>query len=192
VRKWQISEITSAEIDKSKHVLIQVGGADAADLHFHAGNKDTAEDILAKLESSRSLARASVEAAAPAPPQPEPEPAPAPAPTVIHRTLPPPLHTDGTHSPSKKGVHFSEASPAIIPPRPPSPPDQAEQEVIEGLEAVALYDFQAQGDDELTVAEGDALWIIEQDGDEWWKCRNLEGNEGVVPASYVEVGPLLP
>jgi len=49
-----------------------------------------------------------------------------------------------------------------------------------------LYDFQAQGEDELTVAEGDALWVIEQEGDEWWKCRNVNGGEGVVPASYVE------
>jgi hypothetical protein len=201
VRKWQISDITSTQVDKSKHVLIEVSGAAAANLHFHAGSKDTAEDILAKLESSRSLARASAEATVPSeaepraepgpPPEPEPEPEPAPAPTPIQRTLPPPLRTDGANSPSKKGVHFSEASPAIIPPRPPSPPDQAEQEAIEGLEAVALYDFQAQGDDELTVAEGDALWIIEQDSDEWWKCRNVQGEEGVVPASYVEVGSLL-
>jgi hypothetical protein len=200
VRKWQISDITSANIDKSKHVLIKVGGAAAADLHFHAGSKDTAEDILTKLESSRNLVRTSNETAIPSeaepraelvpPPEPEPEPAPAPAP--IQRSLPPPLRTDGAHSPSKKGVHFSEASPAIIPPRSPSPQDQPELEAIEGLEAVALYDFQAQGDDELTVAEGDALWILEQDGDEWWKCKNVVGIEGVVPASYVEVGSLLP
>jgi len=32
------------------------------------------------------------------------------------------------------------------------------------------------------------LWVIEKDGDEWWKCRNMNGSEGVVPASYVEVG----
>jgi hypothetical protein len=190
----------SAEVDKSKHVLIEVGGAAAANLHFHTGSKDTAEEILAKLESSRSLARTSIEATTPSvaesqvepgpPPEPFPEPEPAPSPT--QRTLPPPLRTDGAHSPSKKGVHFSEASPAIIPPRPASPPDEAQQEAIEGLQAVALYDFQAQGDDELTVAEGDTLWIIEQDGDEWWKCRNAEGNESVVPASYVEVGSIPP
>ncbi|KAI9509448.1 hypothetical protein F5148DRAFT_1187422 [Russula earlei] len=184
VRKWQINDIISAEIDKSKHVLIEAGGPAAASLHFHAGSKDTAEEILAKLEASRSLATKVAETdrrSEPEPePQPEPEPAPALAPASIQRTLPPP------YTPSKKGVHFSEASPAIIPPRPASPPDQAQQEEIVGLEAVALYDFQAQGDDELTVTEGDALWIIEQDGDEWWKCRNLEGNEGVVPASYIE------
>ncbi|KAI9464442.1 hypothetical protein BJY52DRAFT_1249080 [Lactarius psammicola] len=193
VQKWQISDITSADIDKSKHVLIEVGGSAAASLHFHAGNKDTAEEILAKLESSRSLARESIEStAAPAAavehqadPEPEPEPAPAPAQAPVQRTLPPPLLSNGSNSPGKKGVHFSEASPAIIPPRPASPPEP-EHEEAEGLEAVALYDFQAQGDDELTVAEGDALWVIEQEGDEWWKCRNTRGDEGVVPASYIE------
>jgi hypothetical protein len=197
VQKWQINDVTSAEIDKSKHVLIEVGGAVAANLHFHAGNKDTAEEILAKLETSRGLARESTEATAPsqperrAEPEPEPEPEPAPPSAPIQRSLPPPLRTDGAYSPSRKGVHFSEASPAIIPPRSASP-DQGQQEEIEGLEAVALYDFQAQGDDELTVVEGDALWIIEREGDEWWKCRNANGNEGVVPASYVEVSFMMP
>ena len=150
----------SAEVDKSKHVLIEVGGATAANLHFHAGSKDTAEEILAKLESSRSLARTSIEATTPSAaepqvePGPPPEPEPEPTPTPTQRTLPLPLRTDGAHSPSKKGVHFSKASPAIIPLRPTSPPDEAQQEAIEGLQAVALYDFQVQGDDELTVAEG--------------------------------------
>ncbi|KAI9433599.1 hypothetical protein H4582DRAFT_1986948 [Lactarius indigo] len=191
VQKWQIGDITSSEIDKSKHILIEVGGSAAASLHFHAGNKDTAEEILAKLESSRSLARESIEATATEAaatkhqedPDPEPEPEPVQAP--VQRTLPPPLLSNGSNSPSKKGVHFSEASPAIIPPRSASPPEP-EQDEAEGLEAAALYDFQAQGDDELTVAEGDALWIIEQEGDEWWKCRNIKGDEGVVPASYIE------
>jgi actin cytoskeleton-regulatory complex protein SLA1 len=186
VQKWQIGDIISADLDKPKHILIEVGGTVATSLHFHTGNKDTAEEILAKLESSRSLARESVESATALGAEAEPAPASAP----VQRMLPPPLRTDGAHSPSKKGVHFSELSPAIIPPRPPSPPeqeDQAQHEEAEGLEAYALYDFQAQGDDELTVAEGDALWIIEQDGDEWWKCRNVKGEEGVVPASYIEV-----
>ena len=201
MQKWQISDITAANIDKPKHILIEVGGSAAASLHFHAGNKDTAEEILAKLESSRNLARESIESTA-APtaaaerqvdpePEPEPEPEPAPARAPVQRTLPPPLQTNGSNSPSKKGVHFSEASPAIIPPRPASPP-QPEPEEAEGLEAVALYDFQAQGDDELTVAEGDALWVIEQEGDEWWKCRNTKGDEGVVPASYIEVRVVIP
>jgi hypothetical protein len=190
VQKWQINDVTSAVSEKPKHVLIEVGGAAAANLHFHAGSKDTAEEILTKLEASRSLARESTEAAAPSQAEPGPEPEPAPAPAPVQRTLPPPIRTDGAHSPGRKGVHFSEASPAIIPPRSASP--ETQQDEIEGLEAVALYDFQAQGEDELSVAEGDALWIIEQEGDEWWKCRNVNGSEGVVPASYVEVRFTMP
>lgn len=63
--------------------------------------------------------------------------------------------------------------------------DEAEEQGQEN--AVALYDFTADGDDELTVKAGEQLVILEKDGDEWWKCRNLRGEEGVVPASYLEV-----
>jgi len=52
---------------------------------------------------------------------------------------------------------------------------------------VVLYDFTADGDDELTVAEGEDLIVLERDSDDWWKVRNSKGREGVVPASYVEV-----
>lgn len=56
----------------------------------------------------------------------------------------------------------------------------------EGETADALYDFDADGDDELSVKEGEHLVVLEKDGDEWWKCRNSAGHEGVVPASYLE------
>ncbi|CAG8560162.1 942_t:CDS:10 [Diversispora eburnea] len=52
---------------------------------------------------------------------------------------------------------------------------------------VAMYDFDAQGDDELTVREGDELWIIDDlSSRDWWKVR--KGNkEGVVPSAYIEI-----
>jgi actin cytoskeleton-regulatory complex protein SLA1 len=91
-------------------------------------------------------------------------------------------------------VHFSDASPDIIPRRDSGEYDEYEttdvksdEAVVEGEDAVVLYDFNADGDDELTVREGERLIVIERDGDEWWKCRNSDGAEGVVPASYVEV-----
>ena len=52
-----------------------------------------------------------------------------------------------------------------------------------------LYDFMAQGDDEVTVAVGDDI-IVEDDtkSDEWWMIRRIKnGKTGVVPSSYVEV-----
>ncbi|KAI1137063.1 hypothetical protein F5Y05DRAFT_96108 [Hypoxylon sp. FL0543] len=52
-----------------------------------------------------------------------------------------------------------------------------------------LYDFMAQGDDEVTVAVGDEVLIIDDSkSEEWWQVRRLKnGKEGVVPSSYIEV-----
>ncbi|KAI1862562.1 hypothetical protein JX265_009276 [Neoarthrinium moseri] len=54
---------------------------------------------------------------------------------------------------------------------------------------VILYDFMAQGDDEVTVAVGDEVIVIdEHTSEEWWTVRRLKnGKEGVVPSSYIEV-----
>jgi hypothetical protein len=117
VQKWQINDVTSAVSEKPKHVLIEVGGAAAANLHFHAGSKDTAEEILTKLEASRSLARESTEATASsqAEPEPEPEPELAPPPAPVQRTLPPPIRTDGAHSPGRKVCTFLRRALPLFP-----------------------------------------------------------------------------
>ncbi|BCR90777.1 cytoskeletal protein-binding protein SLA1 [Aspergillus chevalieri] len=51
------------------------------------------------------------------------------------------------------------------------------------------YDFMAQGDDEVTVAEGDEVVILDDTkSEEWWMVRRVKnGKEGVVPSSYIEV-----
>ncbi|KAJ5085674.1 hypothetical protein N7532_010445 [Penicillium argentinense] len=52
-----------------------------------------------------------------------------------------------------------------------------------------LYDFMAQGDDEVTVAVGDEVILIDDTkSEEWWMVRRMKnGKEGVVPSSYVEI-----
>ncbi|KAI1914619.1 cytoskeletal protein binding protein [Ophidiomyces ophidiicola] len=52
-----------------------------------------------------------------------------------------------------------------------------------------LYDFMAQGDDEVTVAIGDEVIIIDDTkSEEWWMVRRIKnGQEGVVPSSYIEI-----
>lgn len=52
-----------------------------------------------------------------------------------------------------------------------------------------LFDFMAQGDDEVTVGVGDEVLILDDSAsDEWWKVRRLKnGKEGVVPSNYVEI-----
>ncbi|CAK7218190.1 cytoskeletal protein binding protein [Sporothrix curviconia] len=55
--------------------------------------------------------------------------------------------------------------------------------------AVVLYDFMAQGDDEVTVAVGDEVIVLDdRRSEEWCQVRRVKnGKEGVVPLSYVEV-----
>ncbi|KAI5294982.1 cytoskeletal protein binding protein, partial [Ascosphaera acerosa] len=52
-----------------------------------------------------------------------------------------------------------------------------------------LYDFEAQGDDEVTVHVGDEVLIVDDvKSEEWWMVRHLgNGREGVVPSSYIEI-----
>ncbi|ODA78127.1 hypothetical protein RJ55_06730 [Drechmeria coniospora] len=52
-----------------------------------------------------------------------------------------------------------------------------------------LYDFMAQGDDEVTVAAGDDVSILDDStSEEWWQVRRLKNsNQGVVPSSYIEI-----
>lgn len=52
-----------------------------------------------------------------------------------------------------------------------------------------LYDFTAQGEDEVTVTVGDDVIVVDDSkSEEWWMVRRLmNGKEGVVPSSYVEI-----
>lgn len=52
-----------------------------------------------------------------------------------------------------------------------------------------LYDFMAQGDDEVSVAIDDEVIILDDTkSEEWWQVRRVKnGKEGVVPSSYIEV-----
>ena len=189
VQKWQTKDIATVVSEKSKHVCIDIEGPSPISLHFHAGSKENADAIITKLHSSKALSSTTQEYA------------------PIARELSPPL--DAVPSGMKKpSVHFSPASPDIIPSAPEEEQaeeeEEEEQQILEPLgdsykpqpasvimEAIALYDFGADGVDELSVAEGERLTVLEKDGDEWWKCRNSKGLEGVVPASYLEVGSTL-
>ncbi len=76
---------------------------------------------------------------------------------------------------------------------------RAEDSIRDVIEAAAgggsqkkgqvLYDFMAQGEDEVTVGVGDEVIILDDTkSEEWWNVRRLKnGKEGVVPSSYIEV-----
>ncbi|KAG5456886.1 MAG: hypothetical protein BJ554DRAFT_3241, partial [Olpidium bornovanus] len=108
------------------------------------------------------------------PPAPLARPEPAAEPAQAPAAAPPPLAR-----PSPAAMRKSAAKAAEF-----SPPQQQEPEKF----ATALYDFDAQNDDELRVHENDLVVVIDDSETEWWKCRLVEtGEEGVVPATYLEL-----
>lgn len=69
---------------------------------------------------------------------------------------------------------------------------QAEDDTYDGYEsdlgitAIALYDYQAAGDDEISFDPDDVITNIEMIDDGWWRgvCK---GRYGLFPANYVEL-----
>ncbi|XP_041666727.1 formin-binding protein 1 isoform X8 [Cheilinus undulatus] len=52
----------------------------------------------------------------------------------------------------------------------------------------ALYPFEGHNEGTIAIAEGELLYVIEEDkGDGWTRVRRNEDEEGYVPTSYVEV-----
>ncbi|TIA90146.1 hypothetical protein E3P99_01695 [Wallemia hederae] len=97
--------------------------------------------------------------------------------------------THTTQSISKKGgkgVHFKEEPPSPIE-APQYSPDEVTTDFLSL--AVALYDFAAESDDELSVKEGDKVVVIDKVSSiDWWTCKAaVSGSEGVIPASYLKV-----
>ncbi|KAF5093709.1 hypothetical protein D0Z00_003917 [Geotrichum galactomycetum] len=51
-----------------------------------------------------------------------------------------------------------------------------------------LYDFEAQGDDEVSVKEGETIYIInDEESPEWWMVKTGSGKQGVIPSTYIEL-----
>lgn len=57
----------------------------------------------------------------------------------------------------------------------------------------AIYDYAPQSDNELALAEGDLLMVLEKSSeDDWWKAKKKGGEddgeepEGLIPNNYVE------
>jgi len=68
----------------------------------------------------------------------------------------------------------------------PAAPEEPEA-VDEGTVAVALYDYDAGEDNELSFREGDRIVEIEAVSEDWWSGRDSYGNVGLFPATYVEL-----
>ena len=127
-QKWSAEKMTHYSIE-GKHVFLELVRPSKS-VDFHAGAKDTAEEIVGALGELAGAVRAE----------------------GLREVL-----LAGSGQGQKKGQ--------------------------------VLYDFMAQGDDEVTVAVGDEVIVIDDTkSEEWWQVRRIRnGKEGVVPSSYVEI-----
>ena len=50
---------------------------------------------------------------------------------------------------------------------------------------VALFDYDARTNDDLTIRKSDFLEIIYRKNAAWWKAKNENGQEGWIPSNYV-------
>ncbi|KAI9273305.1 hypothetical protein EDC94DRAFT_644570 [Helicostylum pulchrum] len=57
---------------------------------------------------------------------------------------------------------------------------------VEGAELRSLYSYESQNSDELSIAEGDLLHIVEHDDGTGWIKAQLGNKIGLIPANYVE------
>ncbi|ELU41387.1 SH3 domain-containing protein [Rhizoctonia solani AG-1 IA] len=166
VQQWQTSAVVTVTSDKAKHVDIQIAsGGEITTLRFVASSRDVSEAILQKVEASRSIANSGSGSTPTAP-------------------IPDPINTEvPKHHKNGASVRFAKSPDSVI----PNPEDDDDDGPL-GEQASALYDFTAQASDELSVKEGETLIVINrEESEEWWKCRNMKGEEGVVPSSYIEV-----
>ena len=51
-------------------------------------------------------------------------------------------------------------------------------------EVVALYDYQAQRDDELSFVIHDVINVVDRSDGDWWRGQ-LRGQTGLFPSNYV-------
>ena len=53
--------------------------------------------------------------------------------------------------------------------------------------AVALYDYQGQEEDELSIEAGEHVQVIARHDDGWFLVHNQDGSFGVVPGNYLQI-----
>jgi len=105
-----------------------------------------------------------------------------------------PVEAPAGSTPSTTASPISVGTPAISVTVKKEEPkkDEAKPEPIPaasgaGQEVVALYDYDATEEGELTFAEGEKLTLLEQDDSGWWKGKTSKGQIGVFPSNFVEI-----
>uniref|UniRef100_G3Q3W6 Tyrosine-protein kinase n=1 Tax=Gasterosteus aculeatus TaxID=69293 RepID=G3Q3W6_GASAC len=65
------------------------------------------------------------------------------------------------------------------------PPDDEHAEGQGLLTVVAMYDFTAKEDTDLTLKQGEEYVILHKQDQLWWRAQDKHGNKGFIPSNYV-------
>jgi hypothetical protein len=162
VRQWLIKDVDKIRHEES-HVYLDLGGTSPVSLDFQAASKQEAEAIFNEIQISRSLVRHS----------------------MLVSTC---QTTQGSPNASGAHVPYHESEPIL---------NDEEQyielgPVCEGRWGIAMYDFQAETEEELTIKENDELWVLDHVSSDGWLVVQLGDQVGIVPASYVRINREIP
>lgn len=157
-------------------MFLELVGNSPASFDFQASSKPEAEAIFNKIQESKQKARIShvVTPTASIPP-------------VRDSVVSASTHHTAQESPTMSAAEpvyeepvYEEEEQQYIEPEP-------EPVVCEGRWATAMYDFQAEGEEEISIKENDEIWVMDYvSSDEWWRVQ-LGDLVGIVPATYVRV-----
>ncbi|XP_044039943.1 tyrosine-protein kinase Tec isoform X2 [Siniperca chuatsi] len=65
------------------------------------------------------------------------------------------------------------------------PPENGDGEGEGLLSVVAMYDFTAKEDTDLTLKQGEEYIILHKQDQLWWRAQDKHGNKGFIPSNYV-------
>lgn len=159
---------------EKKHVYLDLGGANPASFDFSASTKQEAEAIFNKIQESKQKSRLTSPSSSTASITPPPA-IPSIRDSVVSTST---YQTAQSHEDpiEEEPVHYEEEVQHI-----------PEQPICEGRWAVAMYDFVAETEEELSIQENDELWILDYvSSEEWWRAQRGD-QVGIVPASYIRV-----
>ncbi|ANB13557.1 Bzz1p [Sugiyamaella lignohabitans] len=96
----------------------------------------------------------------------------------------------GTHKPGSKSNASNEVAAAAHTDPFGAGGDQTSSHSQGTQYATALYAYSADGEDEISISEGQRLEVIEEDDGSGWINVRHGSEEGLVPASYVQLLPM--
>ncbi|XP_053164904.1 cytoplasmic tyrosine-protein kinase BMX [Hemicordylus capensis] len=68
----------------------------------------------------------------------------------------------------------------------PSIPGELKREKSFLKEALAVYNYEPKGNSDVHLVRKKKYYVLKDEDPDWWKVRDLEGNEGFVPRAYLK------